>query len=396
MNLKMFSDLVAQGYTGSELGEMLIDAGLTTSKALAPKYACFLKKILERGEPETLMELTGVTTDKNGVTISKRYTRKSTHQKPTEGLVVDRITTNPHGGQWVKYKNEGLDTHQILTEELRQAVTPLDIKNIPINTGTKALEIMVTDHHFGKVPFSYKNEDWTLETAKREYLNAIEFHLSRFAHEDVGTIILPTGNDLLHINSATGTTKKGTPMEYRENYHRLYAFVRECIAGAILKLSESYEVIVPIVTGNHDEDACYRLGDYLEGLFKDVSQVVILNSGHDRKYIPFGNSLIMYCHGEKVNMNKLHGAFSVDVPKLNAVAKYKYVHIGHLHKSKKNEVYQKTIKDELLGTEVEICPSLCPTDNWHFDNLYTGNQRRSKAFLYSQQGGCVETSMYAI
>ncbi|MEL6667690.1 MAG: hypothetical protein AAFP08_01895, partial [Bacteroidota bacterium] len=93
---------------------------------------------------------------------------------------------------------------------------------------------------------------------------------------------------------------------------------------------------------------------------------------------------------------KLHGAFSVDVPKLNALAKYRYVHIGHLHKNKKIELFERTIKDEYLGTEVEICPALCPTDEWHFDRLFTGNQRRSKWFLYSKDMGKVNEGYYSV
>lgn len=396
MDLKTFSDLVAQGYNNREIGAMMIETGLTSSESLAPKFAGVVRRMLQRGYPETLMTLTGVKTDGKDNPVSKKYSRKSTHEKPVDGLVVDKITTNPYGGQWVKYKNENPDTYDLLKAELQKAVEPLDIKPRKLATGTKALEINITDHHFGKIPYSYKDEDWTLETAKAEYLKAIEHHLATFAHEDISTIIFPTGNDLLHINNTSGTTRKGTPMEYRENYHRLYAFVRECVAGAVLKLSEDYKVIVPIVAGNHDEDACYRLGDYLEGLFSQTSQVVILNKGHDRKYVPWGNSLIMFTHGEKVNMNKLHGAFSVDVPDLNANARHRYVHVGHLHKSKKVEVLQKTINDEHLGTEVEICPSLSPTDNWHFNNLYTGNQRRSKAYLYSFDKGRLCDSTYAI
>lgn len=396
MDLKTFSDLVAQGYNNREIGDMMVETGLTTSSNLAPKFAGVIRRMIQTPIPETLMTLTGVKTDKEGNAISNKYSLRSTHIKDTNGLTIERITTSPNGGQWVKYKNDNQDTYDLLKAELQKSVVPLNVKIEGEATGEKALEIIVTDHHFGKIPFSYKKEDWSLETAKDEYIKAIKFHLNVFSHEDVSTIILPTGNDLLHINNTSGTTRKGTPMEYRENYHRLYSFVRECVAGSILQLSSKYKVIVPIVSGNHDEDACFRLGDYLEGLFSDTERVTIYNQGHDRKYIAWGNSLIMFTHGEKVNINKLHGAFSVDVPNLNAQAKYRYVHVGHLHKSKKTEFLQRTIKDEHLGTEVEICPSLSPTDHWHFDNLYTGNQRRSKSFLYSKERGCLQSACYAI
>ena len=181
-------------------------------------------------------------------------------------LEVDALTTSPHGGQWRKYKSK-LDTGSILRQELLEKVSPLKLKHKKTKrVGDLALEIVVTDHHFGKIPFSYKPEDWTLDTAKEQFTKAIEFHLGQ-APKEVSTIILPIGNDLLHINSNTGSTKKGTPMEYAQNYHRLYSFVRDVVAGSVVSLSKDFYVEVVIVPGNHDEDACYRLGDYLEGLF---------------------------------------------------------------------------------------------------------------------------------
>lgn len=286
--------------------------------------------------------------------------------------------------------------YKLLKEELSKQVKPLNIEyKDKLKESDLALEIMMTDHHFGKVPFSYKEEDWTLENAKAEYLKAIDFHLSQ-APDNVGTLILPIGNDLLHINSNTGTTKKGTAMEYSANYHLLYAFVRDVVAGSVLSLSDRFNIICVIVPGNHDEDACYRLGDYLQGLFHGNDRVSVDNSGHDRKYVQWGKSLMMYTHGEKVEMQKLHDSFSIDVPQMNAQAKYRYVHIGHRHKNQKSETFRKTIKDEYLGTEVEICPCLSPSDNWHSDNMFTGNQRRTKSFLYHLSGGKIGEYYYAI
>jgi hypothetical protein len=58
------------------------------------------------------------------------------------------------------------------------------------------------------------------------------------------------------------------------------------------------------------------------------------------------------------------------------------VHTGHLHSD-----------SELLGTLTEqgvlvrTHPALCPSDQWHFDEGYTGSPRGAQAFVYRKEGG---------
>lgn len=395
MGISEYSELFAQGFNNTEVAEIARTKGEMAGVDLLRKQIGFLRRILRESSAEAMV-LTKTVTGKDGGVLSETHSRRSMQDETIpEHLKIDALTTSPGGGQWRKYKSK-IDTGAILREELLAEVKPLNIEyDGEVLAGEYALEVMLTDHHFGKIPFGYKPEDWSLETAKKEYLGAVEYHLSK-APAGVDTLILPIGNDLLHINSNTGSTKKGTPMEYRENYHRMYQFVRDVVAGSVIGLSERFNIKVIVVPGNHDEDACYRLGDYLQGLFAGSSRVTVNNTGHDRKYFAWGDSLILYTHGEKVKPEKLHDAFSVDVPLLNSQARYRYAHIGHLHKNMKQETWRRTVKDEYLGTEVEICPSLSPTDNWHFDNMYTGNQRRSKSFLYATAGGKVAEWYYAI
>lgn len=393
ITITRLSELFAKGLRNIDIADLLVDEGYATSNALLAKKIGFVRNCLHNDNVNEVMKLTRTTTDGKG-NVTETHSRRSIQDETIpDHLKVNALTTSPHGGQWRKYKST-LDTGAELKEELIKEIQAL---NIPypneVAETDMALEIMIADHHFGKIPYSYKTEDWTLENAKDEYLNALSYHLQN-APPDLATIILPLGNDLLHINSNTGTTKRGTPMEFRENYHRLYAFVRDVVASSIVSLSHTHYVQVVMVPGNHDEDACYRLGDYLEGLFDGSDRVTINNSGHDRKYVAWGKSLVCYTHGQTVKPQKLHDAFSVDVPHLNSAAKFRYVHVGHLHKNMVQESYRRTIKDEYLGTEVEICPSLSPTDNWHFDNLFTGNQRRSKSYLYSKTKGKVGEWFY--
>lgn len=394
ITLAEISELFIRGKGDTEIAQIMVDSGQAQSLENTRKSVGFLRKILEGGNSSEAMVLTRQNLDKAGNVTGEVYSRRAINTAVPDNLKLKGISKSPSGGQWEIYRADDGDTGAILKEELLKAVQPLSLKYTDKITGELALEIMLTDHHFGKVPFSYKAEDWTLENAKREFEQAINHHLSLVPVKQVSTIIFPVGNDLLHINSNTGTTKRGTAMEYSDNYHRLYSFVRDVIAGAVLSLSKDFNVIVPIIPGNHDEDACYRLGDYLEGLFDGSDRVTINNSGHDRKYVAWGNTLIMFCHGEKIKIEKLHDSFGVDVPQMNALAKFRHGHIGHLHKEKKVETWRANVRDEYLGTDIEVCPSLSPTDNWHFDNMYVGNKRRSKSYLYHLEKGKIQEGYY--
>lgn len=397
MTLGKLTELFAAGKQDTDIAQIMVDAGLAESHSNTRKGVGLIRKILENGQSDEALILTRQNKSADGEVTSEVYSRRAVNGASIpDNMRLKGISKAPSGSQWEIWRADMDDSGAILKEELTKAVKPLSIKYTKAApTGDMALEIMLTDHHFGKIPYSYKAEDWSLENSKAEYLKAIEFHVSK-APKEVSTLILPIGNDLLHINSNTGSTKKGTPMEYSANYHHLYAFVRDCVAGSIVSLSKRFNIKVVIVPGNHDEDACYRLGDYLEGLFDGNDRVDVNNTGHDRKYIQWGDSIIMWTHGEKVKLEKLHDSFSVDVPQMNALAKYRYVHTGHLHKNQRIDTFRKTMKDEYLGTEAEVCPSLSPTDNWHFENMYTGGQRRCKAFLYALKGGKTDEWYYSI
>jgi len=328
---------------------------------------------------------------KEGMPAWQTYSRRHIEQPELDGLKLAKVHIAPWGGVGKTYvlDRDSAIAYREMIAEFQKDVKPLHLPKVKARSGGDVLEIMLPDHHFGKIAYGYAQESWTLAEAREAWEAAIASHLSRLAGRKVSRIVLPVGNDLLHTNSDMNTTKKGTPMEVSDIFSNLYAFVRDVVTASIVSLAELAPVTVVMVGGNHDEDGVYRLGEYLEGRFHGSESVQVDNRPYRRKHNRFGANLLTHMHGEKINFKDVHNSISNDQPQLFATCKYRYAKIGHLHKSKSATVVQPE-RDEYQGTEIEICPSLCPTDKWHFDNLYTGNQRRSKAYLYGLEAGKVE------
>lgn len=344
-------------------------------------------------DAEWSLKLTKRKVDAQGNVISETYSKQNSGDTPTDGMQLHRLSKSPNGGEWKIYtRNPDMKiAYNALVQELAQQARPFPPTVIPdtMRAGY-CLMPMLADHHFGKIAFGYKGESWSLDEAREVWNDAINHYLYEARGLPIAQILLPIGNDLLHTNSDTNTTKRGTPMEVSESFGNLYKYVRDVVVSSINRLAEIAPVQVVMVPGNHDEDAILRLGDYLEGLYSEHPVVKINNKQYRRKYFQFGSTGIGFAHGEKVKPRDLHGAFSNDVPKMFSDVQFRYFFVGHLHKNatRKLSIYDER-KDEYMGTQVEICPSLCPTDKWHFDNNYTGNQRSSKCYLFDAEQGRV-------
>lgn len=353
-----------------------------------------VQAIDEDPDAEWMLRLTKRKLDGKGNIISETYSKQNKGDTPTDGMQLHRLSKSPNGGEWKIYTRspDMALAYQQLVNELSLQARPFPPTKVPDSMQSGyCLMPMLTDHHFGKIAFGYKGESWSLDEARQVWQSALDHYLHKAASLPIAQILLPIGNDLLHTNSDTNTTKRGTPMEVSESFGNLYKYVRDVVVASIVHLSEIAPVEVVMVPGNHDEDAILRLGDYLEGLFKDHPVVRINNKQYRRKYFQWGSTGIGFTHGEKVKPRDLHGAFSNDVPQIFSNVKYRYFFVGHLHKnaSRRLSIYDER-RDEYMGTQVEICPSLCATDKWHFDHNFTGNQRSSKCFLFDADNGRVD------
>lgn len=334
-------------------------------------------------------------------------------------VLVDSVT----GRQWkegVPFKGSPVSTHkdvlvtntswkvefahrsdyrEKLVEMLLEKIAPTYLEVGPRQKrGAKyAVEFAIFDHHLGKDGFDPNTMQplWSIDQAMNEYQKVIQFGLSHLDLDKVSEFWLPTGNDLLHTDSYLGTTTSGTKIASDLFWLTLFRYGKEAVSLAIQTLRQYAPVKVMFIPGNHDHNGILALSEVIKGTFTG-SDVETFCSGRGREWMKYGKNLLGWHHGDKCDPRKAHTAMIGDVPDLIELNQYRAMHVGHTHRSAKWETVSLNTLTEEFGLVYEICPSLTPTDKWHDQNLYIGNMRRSKIFVYDYDRGLEAEYIYNI
>jgi hypothetical protein len=125
-------------------------------------------------------------------------------------------------------------------------------------------------------------------------------------------IIYVIGSD--EFNSEySGATTKGTPQTNTHTYHDSFKFIcQHEIEMITLLLTYSANVNIVYVAGNHDEFVGWHMVTWLESYFRNEPRVVFDSSPKYRKYLTFGNSAMMFNHGDTIKPAKLAALFPME------------------------------------------------------------------------------------
>jgi hypothetical protein len=227
--------------------------------------------------------------------------------------------------------------------------------------------------------------DSDLKIQTRLVIETLDKLLSYAKGFPVERILLPIGNDYFNTDNKSDTTTAGTPQQEDTRWKKTYRAGRILAVTMIEMCSQIAPVDVLIVSGNHDEQKIFYMGDALWCWFHDNPNVTVNNSAKNRKYYAFGNSLIGFTHGEKEKTNKLSNLMAGEAPKLWVKSKYREWHMGHLHH--KEDMWFRTHEED--GVTVRLLRSLSPADAWHYDKGLNTAIRASEGFLWSRKNGLV-------
>lgn len=387
-------------------GLVSTDAATLKWKRYAIKNGLAIKlerKFDTKPPPYPGLELKTTTLDKHGGTITERWGKQNT---PTElpdfqNFQLEAATTNPNGGAWLKYRaNKDKESFDLLKESLTSQIKLPDFQPAPIDVSGRnlSLEIMITDHHLGKVGFDPETMEfnWTLPQAAEQYNKAIDHILSQVDVSRLAEIVLPVGNDLLNVDNSSNQTRRGTPQMAGDFWHNVFRFGKQLVIASIEKLSLVAPVKVYMVKGNHDEDSVFSLGEVIQAYFENNPNVDVTNHPVKRNYHRFGANMLGMAHGHEFNMAKAMQTMVTDEPLMFGETTFRCFHLGHLHQNKITKVMNISMKEEHFGVDVEICPSMSPTDAWHYQNAYIGNIRRTKAFLRHFSEGLIQEIYYNV
>lgn len=111
----------------------------------------------------------------------------------------------------------------------------------------------------------------------------------------------------------TGTTTKGTPQSNVTSYYESFKKICNHEVGMINLLLNSAEAVeVVFVSGNHDEFVGWHMINWLQTYFRNESRVTFDASPRYRKYVSYGDSAMMFNHGDTIKPVKLAAIFPME------------------------------------------------------------------------------------
>lgn len=299
----------------------------------------------------------------------------------TRGFMLKEITTNPHGGNWKKYKKV-VDIEEVeyiydrLFEKYKGKQLHIDLigeKQFYYGNQDLLGVINLYDAHLDKIPLkSTCGVESTLEKNLEIFHRTVDKIINKSKLEKINTVILPLGNDLFHTNGFDSKTKKGTELEYFGSPEEAYYAISDAVVETVLKLKAHFaKVEVLMIKGNHDEDKVTTLGYWLEKMFKSIKNVNIDRMRNQRKYYQFGENLLGFAHGdkEKRKIQQLPLFMAQEEPKMWGNTTYRKMFLGDLHHGFE---YQFLKTKDQPGVEVEYLRSVGTTDTWHQDFGWIG------------------------
>lgn len=328
-------------------------------------------------------------------------------QEDKNGFTIEKITTNPYGGEFVTYKK---DRTNLTVEQIENTVNKLfedfkdlnknifeDIININSEPNNKIALVNLFDAHLDKIPIKDTcKEDSSLERNIQVYKNTIQkIKQELLKIENLNYIIYPVGNDLFHTNTfGLPSTKKGIALEYYGSQEEAYYTICNLVTETIIELSKISPVFVVMIKGNHDEDKITTLGFWLKkyfenyAFFKSLSShlVEVDSTRNQRKYIQFGKNLIGFAHGdkEKYKIDQLPIFMAQEAPKLWGNTIYRKMFLGDLHHGFEYKFLKS--KDQ-PGVEIEFLRSVGTTDTWHEDFGWIGIPKTAYIQIFDSEEG---------
>ena len=250
-------------------------------------------------------------------------------------------------------------------------------------------EIEFPDLHIGK--YASKNQTGTennKEIAMAAFEKATDELLSYASLFKPELILVPLGNDLMHIDNLVRTTTKGTPQDADGIYQDIYEFALEGVIRFINKARQIANVHILVIPGNHDELSSFHMGAALRGRYHDTEDVFIDNGATSRKYFRWGCSLLGFVHGGKgdPSPDTLPMLMATEKPKDWGATTHREWHLGHEHRGK--AIKWLTTNSE-LGVVLRVLPSLTSADYWHFKHGFVEQKRVAEMYIWSRKDGFV-------
>jgi len=130
----------------------------------------------------------------------------------------------------------------------------------------------------------------------------------------------------------TNATTKGTPQQNTHSYHTSFEYIcgHEVLMITML-LQYAQNVNVVYVAGNHDEFVGWHMVNWLQTYFRNTERLTFDCSPKYRKYISYGESALMFNHGDAIKPVKLAALFPIEFREAWSFHNKFYIFTGDKH-----------------------------------------------------------------
>lgn len=274
------------------------------------------------------------------------------------------------------------------------------------------------DDHFGKLcTIDESGLNYNMEVARQRAEDGCSRMLALGQPLNVQNFAVILGNDVLHIDNPGRKTTAGTPQDTDGSIFTMFDAAKASYISMIERLAAIGNVYLFFVPSNHDWVSSRFLADSIGSWFRNNKRVHLggddwwnLKTRH-RKYMVFGENLIMFSHGDGAKEAELHWHLATEAKEAWANTSFRYVYLGHIHhkdrksrgngmdKLEKDHVGFTTInasgqKDPQKEVYVEYVRSQSGTDGWHDRNGYTSMAATESFVHHPSQGQIARFTHY--
>lgn len=250
------------------------------------------------------------------------------------------------------------------------------------------------DLHIGKLATQEESGDtYNVKIAIDRANEGISRLLGFVDTENAPQFVFVVGNDILHTELNTRATTKGTPQSVDGEWFKAYRAARELYVNTIEKLMLVGRVHVIHNMSNHDYNTGWLLADSLSCWFNKAVNVSFDIGRTYRKYYRYGNSMMVFTHGDETTAKDLGRLMNTEQPEMYGRCRHKFAYLHHFHSYKKQGQF---FTDRLAGIDkldltIEWLRSLSGTDTWHNNKGYKSKKAISM-FTHSLEDGQIGTN----
>ena len=246
----------------------------------------------------------------------------------------------------------------------------------------KMLEINICDLHLGKLAFdSISGDTYNYKIARERFFNLINAEYSRAKEYNVEKILFVWSNDFFNTDGISNSTTRGTPQQTAIAWQNLFLEGVSMLVDAIELFASIAQVKSFYISSNHSRQADFYALCYLQAWFRNDANVQIVNNKKSRYYERYGVVLLGFSHSYYEKESNLYHLMATECPEDWADTTYREFHLAHYHSEK--------VKD-VGGVVYRWLPTVCGTDEYHYDSGYVGSVKRSYSFLYDKCKGLIQ------